>query len=85
VRAICSWLCAASTIQIYGIGQLIVVHGDDGTCPECPYPPGTILDVLLENLMQLVPRIIVGEDRFRNTTGIDIRSLPVYDPLHPGA
>jgi len=65
------------TAQIY-------IHGNDGTCPKCPYEPGTILEAPVENLMQLVPRIIVGEDRFRETTGVDIRQ-PFYDPFHPRA
>ena len=42
------------------------------------------MEAPVENLVQLVPRIIVGEDRFRETTGVDIRQ-PFYDPFHPRA
>ena len=65
----------------FGISQLIYIHGDDGTCPVCPYSPGDFIEVSLNNLMQLIPRIIVREDQFKDTTGVDIRQGG--DPFRP--
>jgi RHS repeat-associated protein len=77
--------CVLSSVPMhsvyFGIAQVIYVQGDDGSCPTCPYAPGTILEFPLNNLMQIVPRIIVGEDRLKATTGSDVREPPMNGPF----
>lgn len=72
--------CILSSVPMhsfnYGISQLVYVQGDDGQCPKCPYKEGDILEFSVNNLMQLMPRVLVGEDRLKATTGTDIRQGP---------
>lgn len=62
------------------IVALLVVIGDDGQCPHCPFSPGEVLEAPLTVPFWRAWHLLISEDRLRKEQGIDIRI-----PYQPGA
>ena len=58
------------------IAVLLVVMGDDGQCPRCPYPPWAVLEGPLNVPVWQAWHLLISEDRLRDEQGVDIRHPP---------